>query len=77
MRLWKSITHVVSQKDLLSARLAKFFDHGANMRNGLCRRAQERDQTLPGILPNQSQTSIFLNGFVDDRIPINLLQNGI
>jgi hypothetical protein len=47
------------------------------MRDGLCRGTQEGDQALPGILPNQSQTSIFLNRLVDDRVPINLLQDRI
>jgi hypothetical protein len=47
------------------------------MRDSLGRGTQEGDQALPGILPNQSQTSIVLNRLVYDRVPINLFQNRI
>jgi hypothetical protein len=45
--------------------------------NGFGRGAYEGEQALPGVLPYQSHPSVFLNGTVNEGIPVNLLQNGI
>jgi len=43
--------------------------------NAFGRGAQERDQTLPWILSDHSQPSIFLDGLVNDWIPVDLFIN--
>ena len=41
------------------------------------RRAEIRDQALPGILADQSQAPVSLDRPVDDGIPVDLLQSRI
>jgi hypothetical protein len=77
MRLWKSVTHIVPPGDLLSRGFTEDLDHGAYMGNGFGRGAQERDQTLPWILSDHSQPSIFLDGLVNDKVLVDLFINEI
>jgi len=72
MRLWESVTHMISPGDHLSRGFTEDLDHGAYVRNGFGRGAQERDQALPWILSDHSQPSICFNGLVNDRVPVDL-----
>jgi hypothetical protein len=75
MGLWKSVTHKVPPADLPSGGLAEEFDHGAYLGDGFGRGTQERDQTLPRVLPDHSQPPIFFDGLVNDRVPVDLFIN--
>jgi hypothetical protein len=77
MRLWKSVTHIVPPGDFLSRGFTEDLDHGAYMRDGFGRGTQERNQTFPWILPDHPQPSIFFNGLVNDRVPVDLFINEI
>jgi hypothetical protein len=71
----KSVTEGIPKKDLLSREPAERFDHAADVGNGFCRGAEKREQTFPGVLPDQSHPSVFLNRQVKGWIPINLFQH--
>jgi hypothetical protein len=50
-------------------------DDQTDVRNRFRGGAQERDQTLPGVLPNQSQSRILQDRLMNDRIKVDLLLN--
>jgi len=77
MRFWKPITYVVPPKDLPPRGFAEDFDHRAYMGDRFGRRAQERDQTFPWVLSNQSHPSIFFYRLVNDRVLVDFFQNRI
>src|SRR4030042_1867065 len=47
------------------------------MGDGLRRRTNEGKQAFPWILSNQPHATVCLDGLVDHRVPIDLLQNRI
>jgi len=77
VRLWESETHIVPPRDFLSSGFTENLDHGANVGDSFRRGTQERNQTFPWILPDHSQPSIFFNGLVNDRVPVDLSINEI
>jgi hypothetical protein len=77
VRLWETETHIVPPRDFLPGGFTEDLDHGADMGDGFGRGAQERNQAFPWILPDHSQPSIFFNGLVDDRVPVDLFINQI
>jgi hypothetical protein len=73
----KSVADMISKKDLVPGRSAKGFNDTSNLGDGLGRGTQEREEAFPRILLDEPQTSIFLNGSLNERILINLLQDSI
>jgi hypothetical protein len=76
-RFRKSVADIISQKDPVSGRSAKGFNDTTDLRDGFGRGTQERKEAFPRILLDEPQASIFLNGSMNERIPINLLQDKI
>ncbi len=56
LRLGETVTDDPLPRRILFGRPAEILDDGPNVRNGFRRRAEKRDQALPRILANQSQT---------------------
>lgn len=77
VRFWEAIANMVFPHGSLSGGFTEALDHRLDLRDGLRRRTEEREKAFPRVLSDQSQTRELSDRLPDNRIPVDLFQNGV